>query len=109
MYNFKSRIEDIKIALVRGKYTGKYCFSRQTRLFYLRRRWVKSVIQKLKVSRLVNSWTGKIKVNKTQLGKILKGESQIEDMAKEVSKPLPNDIDFSSRVEEGVIYLRNNK
>ena len=51
---------------------------------------------------MINSWTGKLKVNKLQLSKILKGETFIDEVAKELSKPTPNDIDFSSRVDEGV-------
>lgn len=51
---------------------------------------------------MINSWTGKLKVNKMQLSKILKGEKYIDEVAKELSKPTPNDIDFSSRVDEGI-------
>jgi len=95
MYNLKSRIEEIKITLVKGKCTGKYCFTRKARLYYLRRRWIKSVLHKFKISNMINSWTGKLKVNKLQLSKILKCESHIDDISKELSKPIPNDIDFS--------------
>jgi len=36
------------------------------------------------------------------MSKILRGESHFEEIAKEISKPIPNDIDFSSRIDEGV-------
>lgn len=55
---------------------------------------------------MINSWTGKLKVNKLQLSKILKCESHIDDISKELSKPIPNDIDFSQRVDEGVTNLK---
>jgi len=73
--SLKPMFEEVKLFLVRNRCIGKILFSKQARLYYLRRRWIKSVIKTFKSKNIINAWTGKFKINKKQLAEILRCES----------------------------------
>jgi len=64
IYQFQSSIETLKMKLVKMTFFKKYCFTKKSRMHYIKKRWMRSVILNLKVKNMINAWTGKFKVNK---------------------------------------------
>jgi len=57
-FSIKNSYDNFLMSLVRIKLCGRYCFTKKTRLFYLRKRWIRSVVDKFRMSNIINAWTG---------------------------------------------------
>ena len=69
--HIKQKFEVVKMKLVKIYCCGRYFFSKKSKSYYIRRRWLNSIIVHLKNSNLVNTWTGKLKISKYEVFKIL--------------------------------------
>jgi len=75
VFKLQSDIETVKMKLVKVSFCKRYCFTKKSRMHYIKKRWIHSVIVNLKVKNMINAWTGKFKVDKDKIFEILDGQA----------------------------------
>ena len=82
-FSLKNNFENLQMSLVKVKFCGRYFFTRKMRLFYIRKRWMRSVLERLRMANVINAWTGKLKGSKENIIKVLKGHTvSVDDRSK---------------------------
>ncbi|KAL4475170.1 hypothetical protein ABPG74_001866 [Tetrahymena malaccensis] len=79
LYQQQSNIEKIMIYLVKFACCKKYFFSKKKKIIYLQKRWVRSFKQVMNEKKMINKWTGKLKVDRLQAASVLLGEEFIKN------------------------------
>ncbi|KAL4475173.1 hypothetical protein ABPG74_001869 [Tetrahymena malaccensis] len=81
----KDVFEKLKLFFVKFICCRKYFFSAKSRRYYLKKRWLRSIIKLLKKKKLVSLWSGRLKVEPQSVFPILSGhipEDQIYNKLK---------------------------
>ena len=66
-FSIKNSYDNFLMSLVRIKFCGRYCFTRKMRLYYLRKRWIRSAVDTFRMSNAIKAWTGNSKGKKEDI------------------------------------------
>ncbi|EAR93729.2 transmembrane protein, putative (macronuclear) [Tetrahymena thermophila SB210] len=96
----KDVFEKFKIFFVRFICCRKYFFSEKQRKYYLKRRWLKSIVKILKKKKLISLWSGKLKVEPESVFPILNGQIPDDQIPSKLKKIKFNNDNIENQNEQ---------